>query len=252
MKLRIIHIVGVFLLLANLSSYAQRKSKKDESEKEFEKFKMFAYGVTTNTNSGLLGGFVVRHSQAVGRYKNLPAHRYLALEAVNIKHPKERVEGSLIGRLIFGKENYLFSIRPQYGREIIFFKKYGEEGIGISAIIAAGPSIGLEKPYFIKYDRGGRSGPATEAYSPTIHTDINRIQGAANIWTGIGKSKIIPGGHIKLAANIDMNTFGNNITGFEIGFTAEAFSRRPEIMAFATNQQVFTSGFVTLYFGNKK
>jgi hypothetical protein len=247
-----IGLLSIAFLLVVTSGFAQRKSKtkKEDSEKELEKFKMFAYGVTTNTNSGLLGGFVVRHSQSVGTFRKFPVHRYMAVEGINIKNPKEKSEGLVSGRLVYGKQNYFFSVRPQYGRELIFFKKYGEDGIGISTIFAAGPSIGVEKPYYIKYLEGKQT--INVAYNPEIHRDLNKIVGAANIWTGFNKSKIIPGGHIKLAANIDMNTFGNNITGFEIGFTAEFFSRAANIMAFTTNQQTFTSGYLTLYFGNKK
>ena len=116
-----IRLLGILLILAATSSYAQRKSSSIPSEKKSdskkEDYKMFAYGVTTNTNSGLLGGFVVRHSKAVGTFKGSPMHRYIALEAVNIKNPKEKSEPtSIANRFIFGKVNYLFSLRPEYGR----------------------------------------------------------------------------------------------------------------------------------------
>ncbi|HEY1056536.1 MAG TPA: hypothetical protein VGE24_15425, partial [Emticicia sp.] len=65
---------------------------------------------------------------------------------------------------------------------------------------------------------------------------------------------IIPGIHLKLAANIDVNTFGNNLTGFEIGITTELFSKTPEIMSnqLTTNSRFYSAGYFTIYFGNKK
>jgi hypothetical protein len=51
-----------------------------------------------------------------------------------------------------------------------------------------------------------------------------------------------------------MNTFGNSLTGFEIGLTAEAFSKKPEILSskLTQNAQFYTSGYLTIYFGNRK
>lgn len=249
-----ISLFSILLILVMSSSYAQQKSL--PKKKTSEDYKMFAYGVTTNTNSGLLGGFVVRHSQAVGTFRGNVMHRYIALEAVNLKHPKEKAEPtSIANRYIFGKRNYFFSLRPEYGRELVFFKKHGEDGIGISLIAAAGPSIGLQKPYYIKYDKNGRGAVEIVQYDPNIHKEINRIQGSAGIWQEFFKGMTInPGVHAKLAANIDMNTFGNSLTGFEIGITSELFSKTPEIMSnqLTTNAKFYTSGYLTIYFGNRK
>ena len=92
-------------------------------------------------------------------------------------------------------------------------------------------------------------------YDPNIHKELNRIQGSAGIWQDffVGM-KFNPGLHLKLAANIDMNTFGNSMTGFEIGLTSEVFSSTPEIMSnqLTTNERFYTSGYLTIYFGNKK
>ncbi|CAH0994874.1 hypothetical protein EMA8858_00987 [Emticicia aquatica] len=246
-------LFSILLVLTSISTFAQKKTP---TKKTSEDYKMLAYGATTNTNSGLLGGFVVRHSSAIGNTKGHPLHRYIAIEAVNIKHPKEKSEPtSIANRFIFGKTNYLFSVRPQYGREIVYFKKNGEDGIGISLILAGGPSIGLQKPYYIKYDRTGRGAIEIVQYDPNIHKELNRIQGSAGIMNEFFKGiQFNPGAHIKVAANIDMNTFGNSLTGFEIGLTAELFSKTPEIMSsqLTKNSNFYTSGFLTVYFGNRK
>lgn len=252
----IVRFLSIFFVLFSVSTFAQRKSSSTAPKKTSEDYKMLAYGATTNTNSGLLGGVVVRHSSAIGTKKGHPLHRYVAIEAINIKHPKEKSEPtSIANRFIYGKTNYLFSVRPQYGREIVYFKKNGEDGIGISLIVAGGPSIGIQKPYYIKYDRTGRGQIDVVQYDPNIHKELNRIQGSAGIWQDFFKGMSInPGAHVKIAANIDMNTFGNSLTGFEIGLTAEAFSRKPEIMSnqLSQNSQFYTAGFLTVYFGNRK
>ncbi len=253
MTSKIVRFLGIIVVLVTTNAFGQRKTS---PKKTSEDYKMLAYGATTNTNSGLLGGVVVRHSSAVGSMNGYLLHRYVAIEAVNIKHPKEKSEAtSIANRYIFGKTNYMFSVRPQYGREIVYFKKNGEDGIGISLIVAGGPSIGLQKPYYIKYDRTGRGQIDVVQYDPNIHKETSRIQGSAGIWQDFFKGmKVNPGVHLKIAANIDMNTFGNSLTGFEIGLTTEIFSKTPEIMSnqLTKNAQLYTSGFLTVYFGNRK
>lgn len=231
--------------------------RKDTQKKEaVEDSKIFAYGATTNTNSSLLGGFVLRHSNAINVREGKTIHRYVALEVINVKHPKENTISNNFGnRVIFGKTNYLLSFRPEYGREWYLFSKSGDEGVGLSGILAAGPSIGLQKPYYIKYARPNLEQPVTVPYDPAIHTDLTRIVGSGNIWQGLFQNaKIIPGIHLKTALNLDMNTFGDNITGLEFGFVTEYFFKSPEIISetFVKNKSFYTSGFLTIYFGNKR
>jgi hypothetical protein len=249
------NIFLVFILIGSLATQAQRRS--DEEEKsQLDDSKYFGYGATTNTHSGLLGGLVFRSSTPVSQRNNLPVHRYIALEAVNIKHPKEYQNVSaIVSKFIYGKTNYFFVVRPEYGREWYLFKKNGESSIGLSGILAVGPSLGIEKPYYIKYGRGNGEQDVTVQYDPDIHSDFSQIRGAASIWQGfLTNAKFNPGFHIKAATSIDMSTFGDNITGFEIGTTLEFFTRRPEIISskLTTNPRAFASAYLTLYLGNKK
>lgn len=234
--------------------FSQRKGA--NSKQAVEDTKIFAYGATTNTNSGLLGGFVLRHSNVIDVKEGKTIHRYAALELVNIRHPQEfnlsRISGN---RLVENKVNYLFVIRPEYGREWFLFGKSDDEGVGLSAILAAGPTIGVEKPYYIRYQDPNQDRPEIVPYNPDIHTNPNSILGAGSIWQGFfAGAKVVPGVHVKTALNLDMNTFGDSVTGFEFGFTFDYFLRAPEIIdpALVENKPFYASGYVTLYFGNKR
>jgi hypothetical protein len=242
------------LVFASLVSLAQRRGP--EPEGETIDAKVLAYGVTTNTNSGILGGFVLRSSTPVSAGKKKPVHRYLALELVNIRHPKESQRGTPLGtRYAYGKVNYLFSVRPEYGREWFFFNKIGENSIGLSGVLAAGPSLGIEKPYYIKYGAGSPGESQTVVFDPDIYSDLSKISGAAGIWNGfLNNAKVVPGFHLKSALNVDMSTFGDNITGFELGSTIEVFTRRTEILSpkITNSPSAFVSAYLTLYFGNKR
>lgn len=222
-------IVLAALLFVLLSpAWAQRRTEQDD---DIEKYtSLSSIGVTTNTNSGILGGVVLRNSQSLpGTLFGKQQFRYLALEIVNVKHPKElSFQNSAGSRITFGKQNYLFVLRPEYGRELMFFSRHADEGISISGILAAGPSIGIEKPYLV----AGQDRPS--------------------LLQGFDRAKLVPGLHVKAALSFELSAFRDNMTGLEIGFVAETFSRKIIIMPLAENRSFFTSGYVTLYFGSKK
>ena len=92
----IVRFINIFLVLISTSIFAQRKATTPALKKISEDYKMLAYGATTNTNSGLLGGLVIRHSSAVGSMNGHSLHRYIAIEAINIKNPKKLlIEGDV-------------------------------------------------------------------------------------------------------------------------------------------------------------
>lgn len=247
------NIAFALLLFVQAAWSQQRRSKTNLEEEQEEYSTITTYGITTNTNSGLLGGFVFRHSTRLeNELFGRPQYRYLGLELVNVRHPKELSQSSNTGsRFTPGKQNYLFALRPQYGREIILSNRNNDEGISINGIVAVGASLGILKPYYIQYQV--RPGIVrTEAYDPIKHTDLGNILGSGNILQGLGNSKIIPGVNAKIAFSFELSAFRSNLTGLEVGFLSELFSKAPIIIPFAENRSLFTSGYVTLFFGNKK
>lgn len=252
--IRIKLLLSVFVLLAvTTSNYAQRRAKVEENEDTYKTFTSF--GVTTNTNSGILGGVVFRKSSAISsKLFDKTQYRYLAVELVNVKHPKELSQQDLItgSRFVYGKRNYLFALRPEYGREITLFNRHEDEGISISGIFAAGPSLGLEKPYMVQF-RGTDNRIVTRPLKIEPNKDpYEDAIGAGSFFQGFGQMKIVPGVHIKTALSFELSAFRENVTGVEIGFIAEAYTRKVDIMTIADNRSFYTSGYITLYFGSKK
>ncbi len=238
------------LLLTATTGWAQRRGDTDSDIETYNS--LLSVGATTNTNSGILGGFVVRSSKSLpGTLFGKQQFRYLALELVNVKHPKEQaVPYTATGaRIITGKTNYLFVIRPEYGREIMFFNRHADEGISISGILAAGPSIGIQKPYIVQVQ-------ARPGNIVSIPYDPNNLKeglvGAGSFFQGFDQAKIVPGLHLKAALSFELSAFRDNMTGLEIGFIAEGFSRGINLVANTENKSTFTSGYLTIYFGNKK
>lgn len=241
---------SIFLIALSADVFAQRRAKPEDDEDTYKKF--ISAGLTTNTNSGIFGGVVFRQSSALSsKLWGKNQYRYLAVEIVNVKHPKELVETSFTTgtRFTYGKKNYLFALRPEYGRELTLFNRHEDEGISISAILAAGPTLGLEKPYMIRF----RNSDGRVETRPVGTTNpYENMVGVGNFFQGFGKTKIIPGLHVKAALSFELSAFRESVTGVEIGFLAEGFTRKPEIMIDTENRSFFTSGYVTLYFGSKK
>lgn len=245
----------LLILIFPLALVAQKNSDDDEEEEKLST-KTLAYGITSSNHTGIIGGLILRNSFPVSIRNGKPVNRYLAIEALNLKNSREKNSLSTYGsKFIFGKTNYLFSLRTQYGREYYFFKNDKDNGVGFSLIVAGGPSFGLIKPYYIKYAGKSNESPQTVPFDPNIHKNVSNITGAANIWEGFFTNlKLNPGLHFKVAGNFDLKTFNDNMTGMEVGTTFEVFSKKAEILSskFSDNPRAFASVYLTLYFGNKK
>lgn len=248
--------LGLMIAQAGFGQRSKPEQKKaavdPNKDEEIDYSNVTTYGVTTNTNSGLLGGFVIRNSRLLdtplfGR----TAFRYIALEAVNVRHPKElAVQSGTGSRFVPGKLNYLLVLRPQYGREIVLSSRNGDEGIAINGILAAGLSIGIQKPYYVQYQvRPGLV--RTEPYDPAKQP-LESILGTGSFLQGFESAKLIPGLNFKAALSFELSAFKSNLTGLEVGFLLETFAGKPEIMSFAENNSFFSSAYLTIYFGNKK
>lgn len=225
-----------------------------DSEVELPYEKELGIGINLNTNGGIIGGGMFKYAF---HHKKRQYHLF-ALEIVNVKHAKEirRASSRTGNTYIFNKENYLFVIRPQYGREFLLFGKAEEEGVRINGLIAAGPSLGILKPYTIEYDytvysgvNGTPSDVLIEPFDPTIHTDEGRILGSGGIFSAFNQSNFVPGVSVKAGLNFEL---GNSSTGVEVGGLLEIFPRTVNIVARTHNTNLFTSIYVNIYFSARQ
>jgi hypothetical protein len=240
----------IFLLLLATSAWAQQQQQEEDAYN-----REFNYGINFNTNAGLIGGGMLKSSQ----YLNQNWSKFLALEVVEVKHPKENRLFSVTGSsFIAGKSNYLYVLRPQYGREYVFFRKAPESGVQVNGVIAAGPSLGLLVPYYIVYDYSVSGGPnsdrdlRTEPYDPSRHKSFEKIQGNAGFFTGFGNMKVNPGVHLKSGLSFEYGRYREDVTGVEVGFLVEAYPKELLIISGARNTAIFSSAYLTLYYGRRK
>ena len=239
---------GFLLIVLILSLYASVAFGQTQDSYDYNS--EFTWGINKNTSGGLIGGIVFKKARKLSNERVLET---FGLELMNVKHPQEHRYNSVqSGNLfIYGKSNYLYAVRLQYGRDIILFKKAPQQGVEIKAVFAAGPTIGVVAPYYVEYfPEGGGGFTVRGPYHPGITFDY--INGTGRVFEGIGDSRITPGANIKAALNFELGTLKSQVTGFEAGFLLDAYSKTVVLMPSTRNYAVFPTLFITLFYGSRK
>jgi hypothetical protein len=209
----------------------------------------FTWGINKNTYGGLIGGFTFKKARKI----NDKLLETFGLEIMNVKHPQEQRQNSpTTGNFfIYGKSNYLYAIRLQYGRDLILFKKAPQQGVEIKAVSAIGPTLGIVAPYYVERpaDAGGYV-TVREQYNPEIRAD--EIYGPGRLFEGLGESTLKLGVNAKLALNFELGTIKSQVTGFEAGFLLDAYTSKVVMVPTAENYSVYPILFFTLFYGSRK
>jgi hypothetical protein len=209
----------------------------------------FTWGINKNTYGGLIGGFVFKKARKL----NDRLLETFGLEIMNVKHPQENRQNSpSTGNFfIYGKSNYLYALRFQYGRDLILFKKAPQQGVEIKAVTAIGPTLGIVAPYYVERpaDQGGFV-TIREQYNPSIRAE--EIYGPGRLFEGLGDSKLKLGANAKIALNFELGTIKSQVTGFEAGFLLDAYTSKIEMIPTAQNYAFYPTLFFTLFYGGRK
>jgi hypothetical protein len=233
-------LVTIILVVPSLAGIAQTQDSYDYQSE-------FIWGINKNSAGGLIGGFVFKKARKL----NDRMLETFGLEVMNVKHAQEMKRSSQFGNFfIYGKSHYLYSIRPQYGRDFIVFKKAPQQGVEVKVVTAAGPSIGIVAPYYVELRTDG--GGPTRHVPYTTEIPFNDILGTGNLFEGLNESGLRVGGNIKVAMNFELGTVKSQVTGFEAGFLLDAYINKIVLMPSATNHSVFPTVFFTLFYGSRK
>jgi hypothetical protein len=235
-----------FLIIFFFISQTAFSQRDDIGNYEYDK--EFLFGLNKNTNGGLIGGLALK----VGTRIDDSQFAFFGIELSNVKNQKEARYNTVLGNsYIFGKSNYLYAIRPHYGREVILFKKAPNQGVQVSALAAAGPTIGLIAPYFIEYALN-RVETVVEQYDPKLHQSRLSILGTGRLLQGIGKSDIAIGAMAKAAINFEFGVFKSSVTGLELGYMIEGYNKEIPLIPTTENAQLFQSAYFTFFYGFRK
>src|SRR4249920_1387713 len=172
-------LFSLFGSLLTISAFGQTKDSYDYDSE-------FTWGINKNTSGGLIGGLVFKKAHRINDH----LLGSWGLEVMNVKHPQEvRRNAEATGNpFIYGKSNYLYALRFQYGRDLVLFKKAPQQGVEIKLVTAIGPSIGILAPYFIerKITPDNFYVTVNEQYDPKnpAHS-FDNILGTGNLFQGI-------------------------------------------------------------------
>lgn len=236
------HLFSLALLIAFASAASAQTQDSYDYQSEF------TWGINKNTFGGLIGGFMFKKAYKI----NDRVLQTYGLEIMNVKHPQElRQHSQSTGNFfIYGKSNYLYALRFQYGRDLILFKKAPQQGVEIKAVFAVGPSVGVVAPYYV--ETGADAGMVTirRPYNPDIRAE--EIYGPGRLFEGLGESTIKLGANAKAAMNFELGTIKSQVTGFEAGFLLDAYTSKIELVPTAKNYSVFPVLYFTLFYGGRK
>lgn len=240
----LLKILFVFpFLILTVAVFAQRQEAGD-----YEYDKEVLFGINKNTNGGLIGGFSLKLGYRMDETK----FQFFGLDLANVKNPKEVRYSSILGNsYIYGKSNYLYSIRPYYGRELVLFKKAPQQGVQVSLLGAIGPTLGIIAPYYIEYAIS-RVETVRMQYDPEVNQSRFNILGPGRLFEGLGESEIAFGLNAKAAVNFEFGVFKSNVTAVELGYQFEGFNREIVLMPTTENRQLFQSVYFTFFYGFRK
>lgn len=239
-------IIIAILIFSAFSIHTSLAQEEGEIDYELE----YTGGVNFNTNAGFIGGFMFKHARST---KKESIFHIFGIEWVNVKHPKElRLSSSTTGNIYTSnKLYYFFPLRLQYGREFLLFGKAREDGVQVDGIIAMGPSMGIQKPYFIEYDYFTET--RNEPYDPALH-DNNRILGSGGFFKGFDLLKVTPGIHFKSGLSLEFSHFSGNVTGIEFGGMIELYPKKIVILGPdpIQNRSTFSAIYINLFYGTRR
>jgi hypothetical protein len=237
----------IFIAFATYVSGAQAQTQ-DSYDYQSE----FTWGINKNTFGGLIGGLVFKKARKL----NDRMLESFGLELMNVKHPLEIRRNSESGNyFIYGKSHYLYALRFQYGRDLIWFRKAPQQGVEIKAVGAIGPSLGLQAPYYVELEGDGSFGGIHKPYDATSpEMSAENIAGPGRPFEGLFSkdTDLRYGINLKAAINFELGTTKNQVTGFEAGFLLDAYAKKVELMAAGRQYSVFPTFFFTLFYGSRK
>lgn len=240
-KISISFIYAILFLGCVHVSSAQIKGNYEYSKENL-------FGITKATNSGLIGGFMFKHTWE----KKEDSFYGAIIEIVNIKHPQEQRYYSEYGNtFIWGKQNHLYSLRLSFARQRTFFKKASQQGVQVDGFVAIGPTLGFEAPYYVEIRIPGENYTEKVPYDPNKH-QWSDIVGSGNFLQGVGQSSVVPGANVKAGLSFEFGSNKPNAVGIELGFQCDFFTRQIIIMPTTENYSIFPSAYFTFFYGSRR
>jgi hypothetical protein len=130
--------------------------------------------------------------------------------------------------------------------------KANKNGVNVSALYAAGFSLGMLKPYYIDVERQGTGERLRKKFTDTADGYTYGIIGASGFTYGWNELKLQPGLHAKLAMRFDYGHFNESVAAIEAGINTEYYFNQIQQIVLNTDKHLFFNGYVTILFGRRR
>ncbi len=240
---------GMLLCVFPILAYAQ-----DVGDVDWKKIivKEWNINVFINTNGG---GFGFQHGRTPTYYDKhfweidlTYNFHHKAVLAKNPYFPQARAYS-------YGKLCDLFFLHGGYGYQRTLHQKPYWGGVRIRYTFSAGFTLGMAVPVFVDiahYANDGRfTGKETVQYDPDKH-NIDDIITRANLFQGIGKTKLRPGFYVKTGFNFDFSKDEYKIHALEVGGTFDMVFPFVQQMALNKAKPFYLGAYIAYHFGNRK
>jgi len=207
------------------------------------------------TYAGLLHtsgwGFSFRYAQRIDAFNK----RIYQLDFVTQRHPREYNLASQYfpssGRFVYGKKNYLYNLRANYGYQKELFSKGDVGGVAIRLIYSAGATVAILKPIYYEYVEKFDPNGYHEIVDKKFDTSFmpSNVLGKSSYTMGFDEISLMPGASAQVAFSFEFSKNDEKIRAIEVGMTLDAFLKAPEIMASDDNNQFLFSLFINFRFG---
>ncbi len=236
-----------FTLTAQETSDASSSAEKSDDLKAIYR-KEASFGAFVHSAGGI--GIGVSRGKRI----NVDRKRMLEAEVCNFKHPKELKSVNSYYEssqgYFFGKLNSVLLARVGFGFQNILFQKTVKKNVEIRYSTFLGGLLAFAKPIYLEVKSANNPGnPIVERYTPSVRQED--IYGRAPFFSGIGNTKVIPGGYAKLALSFEYADRYDAIKAIETGVVADIYPKALEIMAFNKKQNVYFSLYIKMIWGKK-
>jgi hypothetical protein len=257
---RAIFILFFLFLCASQGVFAQNMGKTPNKNVGI------IYNRETTFNSRIATNRSLSFGMEFGRLRTYYKTTFYYASLGEMKHPKEQRQSAPPSTrrsyrpYVFGKQNALMVARGGWGVKRYYSEKAKKKGVAIGAAYAAGPTLGLLKPYYLALNRttgtdaNGRV--SHEKYSAEnadlFLQNTTKILGASAFSRGLKEISILPGGNVSAALHFDWGAFDEFVKALEIGVQADVFIRKAPILISEENNQIFINFFINFQFGKRK
>ena len=234
-------------------------SKKDDDKQEVRLDKEFSVGgKITSTGWSFFADYT--------KFVTTTRKRVLMFEIMELKHPKQVKQSNDITfggwglespkAYVFGKQNNFYAMHFGYGARYRLGDKAKKSGVEVNLTWAAGPSLGITKPYYLNLIEPGDGFVTIVAQKydpedPDKFLQRSNIYGASGFSYGLGELGFIPGGFGKVGVNFDWASYSEFIKSLEAGVGADVYARQVPLMIVEQNRLHFVYLYLSLQLGKR-